>query len=60
MLEKPTSATNAPMAMAIPPRVSRVLSRLRHRFFHANPVKDKWETIRSGCELARNGKQAFR
>ena len=38
--ENPTKATNAPMAIVIPPRVSKVLRRRRQRFFQANPVKE--------------------
>ena len=51
--EKPTRATNAPMAMPIPQSVNRVLRRLRQRFFHANPVKDNWEAMILGRVLAR-------
>jgi hypothetical protein len=36
------------MAMLMPHRVNSVLRRRRHRFFHANPVNDSWEAIRSG------------
>src|ERR1035441_8966362 len=38
--EKPTKATNAPIAIAIPHSVSAVRRRLRQRFFQANPAKD--------------------
>jgi hypothetical protein len=31
--------------MPIPMRVSRVLRRLRQRFFQANPAKDSWERM---------------
>src|ERR1017187_1292988 len=46
--EKPTKDTNAPIAIAIPPSVSKVLRRLRHKFFQAKPVKDNCETMLIG------------
>ncbi len=51
--ENPTKATNAPMAIVIPPSVSRVLRRLRHRFFQANPVKESWDGMMPGKFLLR-------
>ena len=43
--EKPTRATKAPIPMPIPQSVSRVLSRLRQRFFQANQVGDNCMVI---------------
>jgi hypothetical protein len=41
------------MAIVIPPSVSKVLSRLRHRFFQANPVKESWQGMMLGKFLLR-------
>ncbi len=56
--EKPTRATKAPMPMVIPTSVKNVLSRLRQRFFHANPVNESWEAIRLGNFLFGEGSVA--
>jgi hypothetical protein len=41
------------MPMPMPHTVSKVRSRLRQRFFHANPEKDNCETTMSGTNLRR-------
>ena len=51
--ENPTSATKAPIPMVIPTSVNNVLSRLRQRFLHANPVNESWEAMRLGSILFR-------
>ena len=49
--ENPTRATKAPMPIVIPTSVNSVRSRLRQRFFHANPVNESWEAMRLGSIL---------
>src|ERR1700728_356616 len=53
--EKPTSATNAPMAMPMPSSVSSVRKRRRPRFFHANPAKESWDGMVLDWDLGGDG-----